>query len=169
MNATAPRRIDRRVKSKRLFGIAALVGCTGTPEPSAPVQPVEPGFVVENDASIEQACAALSRADALMCRADRRLMAARSRGDATLVTCLAKRGRELRATLRWVGESRDQAAAAARAGNAGDEGEKLAHAERALEQQYARLDDCPGSRAVVAADSVRVVRPVLAETDDYPR
>jgi hypothetical protein len=158
------------VNLKLLFGIAALVGCAGAPEPDAPVQPVEPGFIVETDASIEQACAALSRADALVCRADRRLMAARSRGDATLVGCLAKRGRELRATLRWVGESRDQAVAAARAGNnAGDEREKLAHAERALEQQYARLDDCPGSRAVVAADSVRVVRPELAETDDYPR
>jgi hypothetical protein len=168
MNATAPRRIDRPVKSKLLFAVAAL-GCAGAPEPDAPVQPVEPGFVVENDASLEQACAALPRADSLMCRADRRLMAARSRGDATLVGCLAKGGRELRATLRWVGESRDQAAAAARAGNAADERAKLAHAERALEQQYARLDDCPGSRAVVAADSVRVVRPVLAETDDYPR
>ena len=62
MNATAPRRIDRSVKSMLLFGIAAFVGCAGNPEPGAPLQPVEPGFVVENDASIEQACAALPRA-----------------------------------------------------------------------------------------------------------
>jgi hypothetical protein len=152
-----------------LFGIAALVGCTAAPEASAPIQAVDSGLVVANDASIEQTCAALSRADSLMCRADRRLMAARSRGDAALVSCLSKRGREIRATWRWVAESRELASAAERTGEPDDEHQRLAHAQRALEQQYARLDDCPGSRAVVAADSVRVVRPVLPEIDDYPR
>lgn len=169
MNLEPPACIDGPVKASCLFAVVALLGCASTPDAVGVQTHVDGGFVTAHDPMLERACAGLERSESLICRSDRRLIAARARGDSTLVACLSGRGRELRAIWRQIGESRAQLTTSAQEARAEVDREKLQHAERALEQSYARLDDCPGSVDDVVADSVRVVRPALAETDDFPR
>ncbi len=95
----------------------------------------------------------MAHAESYLCRADRRLMAARTQGDAQAVECLSARGRELRATYRTLTDTQDEQIRRA--------------AEASLAHKLDMLGDCEtGPRR--APDSVRVLAPVLADLEDAP-
>lgn len=107
-------------------------------------------------------CFGLSRADELLCLADRRVIQARSMGNDELVACFRRRGTELRTAYRLAEATREHLRTTGE--SASIDRARLAAAERVLERDYASLESCAGPMGR-ERDSVRVIAPDLPATD----
>lgn len=110
-------------------------------------------------------CFGLSRADELLCRADRRVIQARAAGNEKLVACYRRKGSELRTAYRIAEESRERIRANGEAAMLAKE--RLSAAEQALERDYASLEGCAGPVGK-EPDSVRVIVPPLPNDAALP-
>ena len=96
---------------------------------------------MKHDRSAEATCLALSRADELICRADKRLMQARRNGDAVSVQCYTDKGRQMRASWRSSLVNQERLKSTGEQ-NTSLERERIDAAGQSLERVFGTLEDC---------------------------
>jgi hypothetical protein len=147
------------MKRMALIVAACLPACAAT-VPRSALNDSDARASIETAAysPMGSACGGLERSDELVCRSELRISRAREAGDPAVLACFMTKSSELQATYRFASATRDDANAL------GEEAalarERLAAAEKAMEREYAALDEC-ARLARSQPDSLSVSRPSL--------
>jgi hypothetical protein len=129
--------------------LVLLLGCAGTVHQeareagsSSRSDTAIPEALLKHDRSAEATCLALSRADELLCRADKRLMQARRNGDEASVRCYTDKGRQMRASWRSSLVNQERLKSVVDDQNGSLERERIDAAGQSLERVFGTLEDC---------------------------
>ncbi|MFO0612833.1 MAG: hypothetical protein U0414_09610 [Polyangiaceae bacterium] len=145
-------------RTSRAFAAAALLatlaGCGSTATLLQTADAPERPSTWSRGGEIGPRCLDLDHEDELLCRADKRLMEARTWGDERALACYVRKGRELRTAYRMAQNTRERL----KSGESAVERERLVSADRLLERSFVELEACNGPLDG-EADSVRVERP----------
>jgi hypothetical protein len=132
----------------------ALAGCSASPPLVQTADSTGRPSSWSRGGEIGPRCLDLAHEEELMCRADKRLMQARSWGDEKALACYVRKGKELRTAYRMEQDTRERL----KSGDSMIDRERLAYADRLLERSFVELEACNGPLDG-EGDSVKVERP----------